>query len=176
MAKVALITGITGQDGSYLAELLLSKGYEVHGIVRRVALDRDDSYGQKVVSKKDADKEITKRRKGMRMARGKLGEMSMSVTLKPKKNNMYKVTKVGDKMKKHGGIKKGEKFHDSEIDGMHDSGIKVKYHKEESAAEVLKKRYASDHPDDNPQATKRIKDHIPGMKTYKSHPGAKFIH
>ena len=35
----ALITGITGQDGSYLAELLLSKGYEVHGIVRRVALE-----------------------------------------------------------------------------------------------------------------------------------------
>ena len=31
----ALITGITGQDGSYLAELLLSKGYEVHGIMRR---------------------------------------------------------------------------------------------------------------------------------------------
>ena len=39
MAKVALITGITGQDGSYLAELLLAKGYEVHGIVRRVALE-----------------------------------------------------------------------------------------------------------------------------------------
>jgi GDPmannose 4,6-dehydratase len=35
MASVALITGITGQDGSYLAELLLSKGYEVHGIIRR---------------------------------------------------------------------------------------------------------------------------------------------
>jgi GDPmannose 4,6-dehydratase len=35
MAEKALITGITGQDGSYLAELLLSKGYEVHGIVRR---------------------------------------------------------------------------------------------------------------------------------------------
>src|SRR6202047_3053218 len=35
MAKRALITGITGQDGSYLAELLLSKGYEVHGMVRR---------------------------------------------------------------------------------------------------------------------------------------------
>jgi GDPmannose 4,6-dehydratase len=35
MPKKALITGITGQDGSYLAELLLSKGYEVHGIVRR---------------------------------------------------------------------------------------------------------------------------------------------
>jgi GDPmannose 4,6-dehydratase len=35
MAKKALITGITGQDGSYLAELLLEKGYEVHGIIRR---------------------------------------------------------------------------------------------------------------------------------------------
>ena len=35
MSKVALITGITGQDGSYLAELLLEKGYEVHGIIRR---------------------------------------------------------------------------------------------------------------------------------------------
>ncbi len=39
MGKIALITGITGQDGSYLAELLLGKGYEVHGIVRRVALE-----------------------------------------------------------------------------------------------------------------------------------------
>ena len=38
MAKVALITGITGQDGSYLAELLLEKGYEVHGIKRRSSL------------------------------------------------------------------------------------------------------------------------------------------
>jgi GDPmannose 4,6-dehydratase len=37
--KRALITGITGQDGSYLAELLLEKGYEVHGLVRRVALE-----------------------------------------------------------------------------------------------------------------------------------------
>jgi GDPmannose 4,6-dehydratase len=37
--KRALITGITGQDGSYLAEFLLSKGYEVHGIIRRVALE-----------------------------------------------------------------------------------------------------------------------------------------
>ena len=35
MAKTALITGVTGQDGSYLAELLLSKGYDVHGLVRR---------------------------------------------------------------------------------------------------------------------------------------------
>ncbi|WJV52633.1 GDP-mannose 4,6-dehydratase [Prodigiosinella aquatilis] len=38
MTKVALITGITGQDGSYLAELLLEKGYEVHGIKRRASL------------------------------------------------------------------------------------------------------------------------------------------
>jgi GDPmannose 4,6-dehydratase len=38
-AKRALITGITGQDGSYLAEFLLEKGYEVHGVVRRVALE-----------------------------------------------------------------------------------------------------------------------------------------
>jgi GDPmannose 4,6-dehydratase len=37
--KKALITGITGQDGSYLAELLLEKGYEVHGTVRRVAME-----------------------------------------------------------------------------------------------------------------------------------------
>ena len=39
MSKKALITGITGQDGSWLAELLLQKGYEVHGLVRRVALE-----------------------------------------------------------------------------------------------------------------------------------------
>ena len=38
MNKVALITGITGQDGSYLAEFLLEKGYEVHGIVRRASI------------------------------------------------------------------------------------------------------------------------------------------
>ena len=37
--KKALITGITGQDGSYLAELLLDKGYEVHGTIRRVAIE-----------------------------------------------------------------------------------------------------------------------------------------
>jgi GDPmannose 4,6-dehydratase len=39
VSKIALITGIAGQDGSYLAELLLEKGYEVHGIVRRVAIE-----------------------------------------------------------------------------------------------------------------------------------------
>jgi len=42
MKKKALITGIAGQDGSYLAELLLSKGYDVHGIVRSVALEDPD--------------------------------------------------------------------------------------------------------------------------------------
>ena len=40
--KVALITGITGQDGSYLAELLLDKGYEVHGVKRRASLIKTD--------------------------------------------------------------------------------------------------------------------------------------
>ncbi len=42
MKKVALITGVTGQDGAYLAELLLSKGYEVHGIKRRSSLFNTD--------------------------------------------------------------------------------------------------------------------------------------
>ncbi len=42
MKKVALITGITGQDGSYLAEFLLNKGYEVHGIKRRTSLFNTD--------------------------------------------------------------------------------------------------------------------------------------
>ena len=37
MPKKALITGITGQDGSYLSELLLEKGYEVHGLIRRAS-------------------------------------------------------------------------------------------------------------------------------------------
>jgi GDPmannose 4,6-dehydratase len=41
-AKRALITGITGQDGSYLAELLLEKGYEVHGMVRRASTEKFD--------------------------------------------------------------------------------------------------------------------------------------
>ena len=42
MSKSALITGITGQDGSYLAELLLSKGYNVHGIIRRTSTEHLD--------------------------------------------------------------------------------------------------------------------------------------
>ena len=42
MAKRALITGVTGQDGSYLAELLLAKAYEVHGLIRRASLFNTD--------------------------------------------------------------------------------------------------------------------------------------
>jgi len=42
MAKRALITGITGQDGSYLTEFLLAKGYEVHGMLRRSSLFNTD--------------------------------------------------------------------------------------------------------------------------------------
>ena len=42
MKKVALITGITGQDGAYLAELLLKKGYVVHGLKRRSSLFNTD--------------------------------------------------------------------------------------------------------------------------------------
>ena len=42
MAKTALITGITGQDGSYLAELLLERGYDVHGMVRRSSTEKFD--------------------------------------------------------------------------------------------------------------------------------------
>jgi GDPmannose 4,6-dehydratase len=46
MARTALITGITGQDGSYLAELLLDKGYEVHGMVRRASTEKFDRIEQ----------------------------------------------------------------------------------------------------------------------------------
>jgi GDPmannose 4,6-dehydratase len=46
MAPSALITGITGQDGSYLAELLLEKGYEVHGMVRRASTEKFDRIEQ----------------------------------------------------------------------------------------------------------------------------------
>ena len=55
MKKKALITGITGQDGSYLAELLISKKYEVHGIVRRVALE---DYNQRLWRLKNILKKI----------------------------------------------------------------------------------------------------------------------
>ena len=47
-AKRALITGITGQDGSHLAELLLEKGYEVHGMVRRASTESFERIGHLV--------------------------------------------------------------------------------------------------------------------------------
>jgi len=43
MAKRALITGILGQDGSYLTDLLLEKGYEVYGMMRRISVERFDN-------------------------------------------------------------------------------------------------------------------------------------
>ncbi len=51
--KRALITGVTGQDGSYLAEYLLSLGYEVHGVVRRVALEDPGQRLQRIVHLRD---------------------------------------------------------------------------------------------------------------------------
>ena len=51
--KRALITGITGQDGSYLAELLVAKGYDVHGIVRRVALEDPENRLTRVATVRD---------------------------------------------------------------------------------------------------------------------------
>ncbi len=53
MSKKALITGITGQDGSYLAELLLEKGYEVYGLVRRVALEDEYHRMSRILHIKD---------------------------------------------------------------------------------------------------------------------------
>ena len=44
MNKKALITGITGQDSSYLAEFLLEKGYSVHGLVRRSSINKYDKF------------------------------------------------------------------------------------------------------------------------------------
>ena len=44
MKKVALITGVTGQDGAYLSEFLLKKGYEVHGLKRRTSLSSTEKH------------------------------------------------------------------------------------------------------------------------------------
>src|SRR5687768_14700382 len=51
--KSALITGITGQDGSYLAEHLLSLGYRVHGLVRRVALEEPERRMSRILHLRD---------------------------------------------------------------------------------------------------------------------------
>ena len=50
MKNVALITGVTGQDGSYLAEFLLEKGYEVHGLVRRHSIEATDRIDHLIAS------------------------------------------------------------------------------------------------------------------------------
>jgi hypothetical protein len=64
----------------------------------------------------------------------------MSVTLKQHGSTSYKVHSVGSKMKSHGGLKVGETVHDHHIDDMRDSGIKVRYHKEEVANEAIERR------------------------------------
>jgi len=56
--KTALITGITGQDGSYLAELLLSKGYYVHGIVRRSSVFNRERIDPVYLKQKENDKRL----------------------------------------------------------------------------------------------------------------------
>lgn len=58
MKKIALITGITGQDGSYLTELLLSKGYEVHGVKRRSSLFNTDRIDHLYQDPHDPDKRL----------------------------------------------------------------------------------------------------------------------
>ena len=65
IVKKALITGITGQDGSYLAELLLEKGYEVHGIKRRAS-----SFGLRPASRTTPTGLITCIRIPMRLIQG----------------------------------------------------------------------------------------------------------
>ena len=58
MPKVALITGITGQDGAYLAEFLLSKGYIVHGIKRRASLFNTDRVDHLYQDPHDPDRRL----------------------------------------------------------------------------------------------------------------------
>src|SRR6186713_1103726 len=55
MARVALMTGITGQDGSYMAELLLGKGYEVHGLIRRASTFNTERIDQLYVDPHSVD-------------------------------------------------------------------------------------------------------------------------
>ena len=66
----------------------------------------------------------------MKKFRNFVGE-EMSVTLKQHGSTSYKVHAVGSKMKAHGGLRVGETVHDHHIDDLRDSGIKVRYHKEE---------------------------------------------
>ena len=66
----------------------------------------------------------------------------MSVTLKQHGSTSYKVHSVGSKMKSHGGLKVGETVHDHHIDDLRDSGIKVRYHKEEVEVDEAIQRHA----------------------------------
>jgi len=88
----------------------------------------------------------------------------MSVTLKQHGSTSYKVHAVGSKMKQHGGFKVGDTVHDHHIDDLHDSGIKVRYHKEsvdvkedyskgdpKSRAAVEKKGYSHGENEDGDQ-------------------------
>ena len=56
--KTALITGITGQDGSYLAELLIDKGYKVHGLIRRSSLPNTLRINSLLESNKGLDLQV----------------------------------------------------------------------------------------------------------------------
>ena len=49
MSKIAIITGITGQDGSYLAELLINKKYKVHGVVRQEVNLKNEKYSPSIL-------------------------------------------------------------------------------------------------------------------------------
>jgi hypothetical protein len=74
------------------------------------------------------------RKEGFQVPEYSVFAEAMSVTLRPSKSQpgSYKVHSVGSKMKAHGGMKPGERVKDHEIDYLHDSGIKVKYHKEDT--------------------------------------------
>lgn len=99
-------------------------------------------------------------------------EMSMSVTLKPHNKggigNNYKVTKVGDKMKQHGGIKPGHIVHDSHIDDLKDSQIKVKYEKPKpnmkKESNDSMQRMADTYMDHEDHKDKKVQSHIKKAK------------
>ena len=83
-----------------------------------------------------------KKNEGFQVPQYSVFAEAMSVTLRKSKSQpgSYKVHSVGSKMKKHGGIKPGERVKDHEIDYMNDSQIKVKYHKEENVNEIDQKQ------------------------------------
>ena len=75
------------------------------------------------------------------MARETLEEMSMSATLHADKSGTsYTVGKMGSKLKKHGGLKKGEKLSDTHVDDLQDSGVKVKIKPYKQTNEAIQRR------------------------------------